>query len=429
MSIEIRLPDLSPTITEADLVKWHVQEGDAVSAGDIIAEIETDKAAVDIEAPAAGIVAQIVIREGTLAVAVGTVIAILDPDAPVIPDTSDAAENTRSTPAARGLADPATRPAPALAASNAQPEMTVQAETPPSGLLSTSALSESANITPLARRMAAQAGLDLTQVHGSSPDGRITRIDVESAASGKTTPPNIQPKTETAFEPPFDLQPLSRMRKTIARRLTHSKQQIPHFYLSVDCNVDALFALLKKTNDELADEPRLSLNDVVIKTAAAALGQVPAANASWSDEGIKLYRSVDISVAVAVEGGLITPVIRNANRKGLRVISAEMKELAAKARGGELRPDEYRGGTFSISNLGMYGIRQFDAVIDPPQACMLAIGAADERPVVRDGLVVTSTVMTCTLSADHRVLDGAVAAEFLTAFRQHVEEPVTTLFE
>ena len=475
MSIEIRLPALSPTMVEADLVQWHVTEGDTVSAGDIIAEIETDKAAADVQAPQAGTVARILVPEGTEGVEVDTVIALFEPAAGS--GTSCAAQRAPagSKPESIQL------PEPVGAAPDSSPQTMAHAETSVLAPDSRPGSFEPVNASPLALRMAAQLGLDLTQVPGSGPNDRITKADVEAAitgkpplperelATGRTSKSVVTPKstgTSKSVSPPsqggarggpvsppsqggargglvsppsqggarggepaFELKPLSKMRKAIARRLSHSKQTVPHFYMTVDCNLDQVVAFRNRFNDQLRGEFKLSLGDVIIKAAAAALGKVPAANASWSDQGIKLYRSVDISIAVAVDGGLITPIIRNAESKGLRAISMETKALAAAARQGKLRPEQYQGGTFTISNLGMYGIKQFQAIVDPPQACVLAVGMAEERPVVRNGTVEVSTLMSCTLSADHRVLDGALAAEFLCAFKQYIEEPVTMLIE
>jgi pyruvate dehydrogenase E2 component (dihydrolipoamide acetyltransferase) len=290
--------------------------------------------------------------------------------------------------------------------------------------------------------MASQAGLDLANVAGTGPNGRIVKADVEAALSGGGAPASAvaapsashavaQATPTTAgklpFEPDFELESLSTMRKTIARRLTESKQQIPHFYLTVDCEIDELLAMRKTLNDKADGAYKLSVNDMVIKAAAIALRRVPKANASWTDEGVKLYNSADISVAVAIEGGLITPVVRRADNKGLEAISSEMKSLSEKARDGKLGPEEYQGGTFSISNLGMYGIKEFSAVINPPQACILAVGAGAQQPVVKDGALAVATVMSCTLSVDHRAVDGAIGAEYLSAFKRLIEDPLSML--
>jgi pyruvate dehydrogenase E2 component (dihydrolipoamide acetyltransferase) len=291
--------------------------------------------------------------------------------------------------------------------------------------------------SPLARRMAQQSGVDLGGVNGSGPHGRIVKRDVEAAlgggapkaASAPAAMPARTPASAEAqpFEPEFDLQPLSSMRKIIAQRLQLSKQTIPHFYLTVDCQIDALLDLRKRLNDKADGAYKLSVNDLVIKICGLALRKVPAANASYTDQGLKLYKTADVAVAVAIDGGLITPIIRDAANKGLEQISAAMKDLAARAREGKLKPEEFQGGSFSISNLGMYGITQFDAVINPPQGAILAIGAGEQRPVVRNGALAVATMMTCTLSCDHRVVDGAVGAEFLKVFKAMVEEPMSML--
>ena len=419
MSITITMPALSPTMTEGTLAKWMVKEGDSVASGDIIAEIETDKATMEVEAIDEGTVAQILIPEGTEGVAVNTPIAIVleeGEDAGAIP----AAPAPVATPAAAPA--PAATPAPAPSASGGN------GKAPPAPV---TASGERVKASPLARRMAAQAGLDLTAISGSGPGGRIVKVDIEAAMTPRlASAPAVAAAAAAAagpHEPAFTLEPLSQMRKTIARRLSESKQTVPHFYLTVDCELDALLALRKSLNDKADGAYRLSVNDLVIKAVAVALKRVPAANASYGEEGLKLYHSADISVAVATERGLITPVIRNAGEKGLETISGEMKALAAKAQEGKLMPEDYLGGTFSISNLGMYGVKQFEAVINPPQACILAVGAGEERPVVKDGALAVATVMSVTLSVDHRAVDGAIGAEYLAAVKRLIEDPVTML--
>ena len=289
--------------------------------------------------------------------------------------------------------------------------------------------------------MAQQSGIDLGAISGSGPHGRVVKRDVEAALTGGTAQktaaapaamqmpqmPMMASAEAQPFEPEFELQPLSSMRRTIAQRLQLSKQTVPHFYLTVDCEIDALLDLRKRLNDKADGAYKLSVNDLIIKICGLALRKVPAANASYTDQGIKLYKSADISVAVAIDGGLITPIIRDAANKGLEAISSGMKDLAVRAREGKLKPEEYQGGTFSISNLGMFGIKQFDAVINPPQGAILAIGAGEPRPVVRDGALSVATVMTCTLSCDHRVVDGAIGAEYLAAFKAMIEEPMAML--
>ena len=427
MPIKILMPALSPTMTEGTLAKWMVKEGDEVGSGDVIAEIETDKATMEVEAVEEGRVGKLLVAEGTEGVQVNDTIALL-------------LEDGEDEGALEGAADSAPAPkaeAPAPAAP-AKPE-TPAAKPAPAAAPAAKADGDRVFASPLARRMAEQAGLDLSGVTGSGPNGRIVKADVEAAlAGGKASAPAAAaaaPAAATApksapgavgFEPEFDFERASNMRKVIAQRLTESKQTVPHFYLTVDCQIDTLLALRKDLNSR-SDAYKLSVNDLIIKASGVALRKVPAANASWTGDGVKLYRSADIAVAVAIEGGLITPVIRNAAGKGLETISNEMKELAAKARDGKLQPEEYQGGTFSISNLGMFGVKQFDAVINPPQGAILAVGAGEQRPVVRDGALAVATVMSVTLSVDHRAVDGAVGAEFLAAFKKLIEDPMTML--
>ncbi len=433
MPITITMPALSPTMTEGTLAKWLLKEGDAVRSGDMLAEIETDKATMEVEAVDEGVLARILVAEGTEGVPVNAPIAILleeGEDASVLEDATS--EPAAVTAPAAAPAAPAPVAAPVAATAPAAP-----------------AASAGGRIlaSPLARRMAGQAGLDLAAVNGSGPRGRIVKADIEAAmaaggapapAAAPTAAPVAAPVSAPAapapaaadaspFEGEFELQPLSTMRKTIARRMSESKREAPHFYMTVDCELDALLALRKDLNERAGDTFKLSVNDLVIKAAAVALMKVPAANAGYSDSGIKLYKSADISVAVASDRGLITPVIRNANGKGLEAISTEMRELAQKANDGKLMPEDYQGGSFSISNLGMYGVKQFDAVINTPQACILAVGAGEQRAVVKDGALAIATVMSVTLSVDHRVVDGAIGAQFLAAFKGLIQDPMTML--
>ncbi len=434
MPIKILMPALSPTMTEGNLAKWHVKEGDAVNAGDVIAEIETDKATMEVEAVDEGTVGRILVDEGAEGVAVNALIALLledGEDASALDSVADDAPAPAATPAPAPTAEAPAPAAPAPAAPAAAP-----APTAPAAPAAAPTNGARVFASPLARRMAAQAGLDLASMTGSGPKGRIVKSDVEAAISGGVPaaaaaaqrPPAAPISADAApFEPAFDLEPLSSMRKTIAQRLTEAKQTIPHFYLTVDCELDALLDLRKRLNEKADGAYKLSVNDLIIKACGVALRKVPAANASYTDEGIKLYQSADVAVAVAIDGGLITPVIRDAANKGLEAISAEMKDMAGRAREGKLAPEEYQGGTFSISNLGMFGIKQFDAVINPPQGAILAVGAGEQRPVVKDGALAVATVMSCTLSCDHRVVDGAVGAEFLKVFKAMIEEPFAML--
>jgi pyruvate dehydrogenase E2 component (dihydrolipoamide acetyltransferase) len=424
MPINILMPALSPTMTEGNLARWLKKEGDAIKAGDIIAEIETDKATMEVEAVDEGTLAKIVVPDGTQGVKVNDVIA-------VIAGEGEDAAAANATPVAKPAA-----PAPTLAAATpAAPSSKLQ---PAPVLPGASRIIAS----PLARRIAGQQGIDLAAVKGSGPNGRIVRADLAgapkvsaagttpAAAARATTAPAVSGAAQFG-EPEFDLVPHTSMRRTIARRLQESKQFVPHFYLTVDCDIDRLLKVREEINACAPKEGpgayKASVNDFVIKAAALALRQVPNANASWSDDGLKMYRTADVSVAVAIPGGLITPVLRNADQKRLSELSNEIKELAGRARLGRLKPEEYTGGSFSVSNLGMFGIRDFSAIINPPQACILAVGAGEERAVVRKGQLAAATMMTCTLSVDHRVVDGATGAEFLAAFKRLIEQPLGML--
>jgi pyruvate dehydrogenase E2 component (dihydrolipoamide acetyltransferase) len=411
MPVNILMPALSPTMTEGNLAKWLKKEGDIIKAGDVIAEIETDKATMEVEAVDEGTLGKIIIAAGAQGVKVNSLIALL------LNEGEDAsalsAVNTNATAAAP-------HPAPVIAApviAAAAP-----AATPPS----TANAGHRLLASPLAKRLAKEQGLDLKNIKGTGPHGRIIRADILVAAK---TPATVATPIAVSNEDPFAL-PLGKfdghttMRKVIARRLTESKQQVPHFYLEVDVELDALLALRKQINDREGATAKLSVNDFIIKATGMALEQVPAANASWTDAGVQYYSRADVSVAVAIPGGLITPIIKNAGQKRLVQISNEMKDLAARAKDGKLKPEEFQGGTFSLSNLGMFGVKSFSAIINPPQACILAVGAGEERPVVRKGALAVANVMTCTLSVDHRVVDGAVGAQWLAVFKKLVQSPL-----
>jgi len=447
MATNILMPALSPTMTEGRLAKWMKKEGDEVKAGDVIAEIETDKATMEVEAVDEGRLQKILVQEGTDGVPVNAPIAVLlgegeDPSAAPPPAPKPAAPAKPSAPAAAPIAaEPsAAAPArPAQAAASAAPAAPPAPARPAKG--------DRLFASPLARRMAADAGLDLKAISGSGPHGRIVKADVETAKSrGPSPQPAAVPAAAKVAAPaPAPAQaaaavaggiahhvvPHTSMRRAIARRLTESKQQVPHFYLTLDCEIDSLLKLRADLNGKSPEKGdgayKLSVNDFVIRAAAAALRKVPAANAAWSEEGIVMFDAVDISVAVAIPGGLITPIIRNADSKGLAATSTEMKSLAAKAREGKLKLEEFQGGTFSISNRGMYGIKDFAAVINPPQGAILAVGAGEQRPVVKAGALGIATIMSVTLSVDHRAVDGAVGAEYLAAFKRLVEDPITLL--
>ena len=417
MTIEILMPALSPTMTEGTLAKWHTGEGEKVAPGDIIAEIETDKATMEVEAVDGGTLSKILVPEGTAEVQVNQVIAVLlvdDEDSSALDAAVANAAKAKDDRATAEVVKPETQAA--TTSSSARAEATQPSSTQkPSG-------DKRMFVSPLARRLAAKAGLNLSLIRGSGPNGRIVKADVDAAVAAPAPARAPAPTKDADFE----LVPHTAMRKAIARRFTESKQTVPHFYLTVDCQIDQLLETRKELNSR-SDAYKISVNDMIIKMCAQALIEVPAANAAWSEEGARYFKSADIAVAVAVPGGLITPIIRGAHGKGLRTISNEMKELVGRAREGKLKPEEYEGGTFSVSNLGMFRIREFAAVINPPQACILAVGAGEKRPVVTDGALGIATVMTCTLSVDHRVVDGAVGAEYLAALRSLIESPLSLM--
>jgi pyruvate dehydrogenase E2 component (dihydrolipoamide acetyltransferase) len=443
MPIKILMPALSPTMTEGNLAKWLKQEGDAVKPGDVIAEIETDKATMEVEAVDEGTLGKILVPAGAQAVKVNEPIALLLEEgegAESLAAGAAAPAKPEAAPPKPAAANGAAAPAPA--APPPQPAAPPAAAAAPAAPPPAAAEAGRRFASPLARRMAAAAGLELGGLSGSGPNGRIVKSDIEAAlARGPAAPaapaapaqaaapaapaPSLPPPAVGL--PSFTEVPNSQMRKVIARRLAEAKREAPHFYLSLDCEIDALLRIRQELNGREGADYKLSVNDFVIRAAALALHKVPAANASWTEAAIRMFSQADISVAVAIPNGLITPVIRNAGAKGLAQISREMKELAGRAREGKLKPEEYQGGTFSISNLGMYGIKSFAAVINPPQGAILAVGAGEQRPVVKDGALAVATVMTCTLSVDHRVVDGAIGAELLAAFKKLIEDPLSML--
>ena len=427
MPIEIKMPALSPTMEEGKLARWLVKEGDTVSSGDIIAEIETDKATMEFEAVDEGVIASIAVAEGTEGVKVGTVIATL------AGEDEDAA-----APAAKPAAAKPDLPAASASPSPSAPTPAAPAQTAPQA--KAVATGERVIATPLARRIAANAGVDLATLSGSGPNGRIVKADVEAA--GAATPASktaaapiaapaiaVAPAALPDFGIPFTDAPLSGMRKTIARRLTESKQTVPHIYLTVDVRLDALLKLRAELNDALAPRGvKLSVNDMLIKALGVALVQVPACNVAFAGDTMRQYHRADISVAVSIPNGLITPIVTDAGSKALGQISTEMAALANRAKEGKLQPHEYQGGTASLSNMGMMGIKQFDAVINPPQGMILAVGAGEKRPwVMPDETLGVATVMSATGSFDHRAIDGADGAQLMTAFREFVEKPLGLL--
>jgi pyruvate dehydrogenase E2 component (dihydrolipoamide acetyltransferase) len=445
MPINITMPALSPTMEEGNLAKWLVKEGDKVAPGDVIAEIETDKATMEVEAVDEGVVAKIVVPAGTDAVKVNALIAILAEEGE---DVSAAAKGGDAAPAKAEAKAEAPKeekseaaPAPAAnAAPAAAPAPAAKAE--PSG--------ERVFASPLARRLAKEAGLDLSAVSGSGPRGRIVKSDIEktvasggakaapaTAAAAASAPAAAKGMSEEAvlklFEQgSYELVPHDGMRKTIAKRLQESKQTIPHFYVSVDCELDALMALraqLNAASPEKDGKPayKLSVNDMVIKALALALRDVPDANVSWTETNMVKHKHADVGVAVSIPGGLITPIVRQAELKSLSAISNEMKDLGKRAKERKLKPEEYQGGTTAVSNMGMMGVKSFSAVVNPPHATILAVGAGEQRAVVKNGEIKIANVMTVTLSTDHRCVDGALGAELLGAFKRYIENPMGML--
>jgi pyruvate dehydrogenase E2 component (dihydrolipoamide acetyltransferase) len=421
----VTMPALSPTMTEGKLSKWLVQEGDDVRSGDVIAEIETDKAVMEVEALDDGKITTIVIAEGTEGVAVGTTIA------EILGDGEDSALSSSPSPAKEA--------APASVASEAQEatpkeqpkEAPVAAPVAPVAKPTPVASSpvqsgERIFASPLARRIAEDRGIDLASLKGSGPRGRIIKSDLENVGATVTasTPQAVMPMQTGDDSSVIEH---TQMRKVIADRLQQSMQNSPHFYVNMDIDIGQMLTARKALNDHAPEGVKISVNDMIIKAAATALMRVPEVNASWEGTQTRRFHHADISVAVAIEGGLITPIIRHADEKGLKAISSEVAALAKKAHDGKLAPEEYTGGSFTISNLGMFGVTSFTAVINPPQAAILAIGAGEERAVVRNGQLAVATMMTATLSSDHRVIDGATAARFMKVFKDIVENPVLAL--
>nr|WP_303684138.1 pyruvate dehydrogenase complex dihydrolipoamide acetyltransferase [Brevundimonas naejangsanensis] len=419
---DILMPALSPTMEEGVLAKWHVKVGDTVSAGDVIAEIETDKATMEVEAVDEGEVLEILVPEGSEGVKVNTPIARLSGD--------DVA------PAPKKAAAPAEAPK-----AEAPKAEAPKAETAPAPAAPKSDDGGRIFASPLARRLAAQAGLDLKTVKGTGPHGRIVKRDVEAAGKGGAQPAaaaapatSAEPRKALSLaqmgiaDGTYDLIPLDGMKKAVARRMVDSVQNVPHFPLFIDVEIDQLMAVRAKVNKMLEPQGiKVSVNDFVIKAAALALKMVPEANASYTPEGIAMHHNADVSMAVAIDGGLITPIIKKAETKGLAQIATESKDLAKRARERKLKPEEFQGGTFSVSNLGMFGIKQFTSIINEPQGCIMSVGAGEQRPVVKDGQLAVATVMTVTLTCDHRVVDGATGARFLQAFKPLIEDPVAML--
>jgi pyruvate dehydrogenase E2 component (dihydrolipoamide acetyltransferase) len=446
MPINILMPALSPTMEKGNLAKWLKKEGDKVKSGDIIAEIETDKATMEVEAVDEGTIAKIVVAEGTADVPVNRVIAVLAGEGEDVKAAAAGAASGAPAPKPQAAAAPAKtespkaeapKPAPAAAPTAPKPQAAPQA--PSSG--------DRVFASPLARRLAKEAGIDVSRVQGSGPHGRIIARDVEGAKSGKgmkpagapaapLAAPSIAPSMSDAQvralfeEGSYEVVPHDGMRRTIAQRLTQSMQTIPHFYLTMDCNIGKLLEAREEINaaapknNEGKPAYKLSVNDFVLKALALALQRVPDSNVSWTEGGMLKHKHSDVGVAVAIPNGLITPIIRQAETKSLSTISNEMKDFAARARARKLKPNEYQGGTTAVSNLGMYGIKDFTAVINPPHATILAVGAGEERAIVKNGQIEAAHIMSVTLSCDHRAVDGALGAELIGAFKKLIENPV-----
>ena len=433
MPIQILMPALSPTMTEGTLAKWLIEEGDKVSAGDLIAEIETDKATMEIEAVEEGTLARILVPEGTENVPVNQAIALMLEEG----EDKQALEGFKAAAPPAATPPPAAPQAVAAAPAPVPPPAMVPAPAPPAAPSQANGQGGRIMVSPLAKRMAEQAGIALSGLAGSGPGGRIVKADIETAlkspaAAGVPALPAMPGPPAPGAEP--TLIPHSGVRKIIAARLSEADRDVPQFYLTIDCRIDRLLAARKEINeaapvDAETGKPayRVSVNDMVIKAAAAALGRVPAVNAAWSDAAVIRYNTIDVAVAVAITDGLITPIIRHADRKGLAAISAEMKALAGRAKDGKLMPEEYQGGGFTVSNLGMFGIKDFTSIVNPPQACILAVAAGEPRAVVHDGAVAVRTVMSVTLTCDHRVVDGATGATWLQAFKGFIEAPARML--
>lgn len=440
MAVKILMPALSPTMTEGTLAKWLMKEGDEVSSGDVMAEIETDKATMEFEAVDEGVIAKILVPDGTEGVAVNTPIAILAEEGESAEDAIASAGDGAPKPEAKSEPAPAAKepakPAPAQSAAPAA-----------------AAKGDRIFASPLARRMAANEGLDLAQLNGSGPHGRIVKRDIEKAlteGTGKAAAapapqaqaaaaPAAKPAAASAppvlsaddpifkMLPPSESVPHTGMRKTIAKRLTESARDIPHFTLQVDVEIDKLLAMRKQLNERDGADYKISVNDFIVKATALALTRVPDCNVAYTDSAILKFKQVDMAIAVAIDGGLITPIIKNCAAKGLATISKEAKELAAKARDGKLAPEEYQGGTFTISNLGMFGVKSFTSIINPPQGGILSVGAGEQRPVVKDGALSLATVVTLSLAVDHRCIDGATGAALVKELKALIEDPIALM--
>ncbi|HCY56776.1 MAG TPA: pyruvate dehydrogenase complex dihydrolipoamide acetyltransferase [Oceanicaulis sp.] len=453
MAIEVLMPALSPTMEEGTLSRWLVKEGDEVKSGDVIAEIETDKATMEVEAVDEGRVGKILVEGGSEGVKVNAVIAVLleeGEDESAVKDVQSSASQ-KPAPKDEGKGKESKSSETPAERSESRGREQDKDEVPDraksaSGSSSQKGEGSRLKASPLAKRMAEQEGLDLASLEGSGPNGRIVKRDIEAAlkdgapkaakadsapetkaAPAKTEPGKISVASLNLEEGTYEIVPLDGMRKTIARRMTASFRDVPHFPLSIDLELDALLKLRSELNAKAPEGVKVSVNDMLIRACALALTSVPESNASYTDEGLVMHKHADVAVAVAIDGGLITPVIKKAETKGLAKISEEMKDLAARARERKLKPEEFQGGTFSISNLGMMGIKSFASIINEPQGMILSVGAGEKRAVVKNDALAIATVMTITLTCDHRVVDGATGAKFLEALKPLVEDPVTML--
>ena len=453
MPIEILMPALSPTMEEGTLSKWFVKEGDTVNSGDVLAEIETDKATMEVEAVEEGVIAKLLVSGGSEGVKVNAPIAILleeGEDESDLEGFGGGGEKPKTETEKSAHPDESREPVPQTPSSKTLDPVVQRGERE-----NIKSSGDRIKASPLAKRIAKDAGLDLASISGSGPNGRIIKADVEAAisapaskaapqASAQTAAPQAGAATSQEVGMPlgggaeyltkrgivagtYDLEPLNGMRRTIAKRLTESNVNVPDFPLTVDCEIDALLKMRKELNAQAPEGVKISVNDMLIRASALALKHVPKANASFTPDGIAYHHNADVAVAVAIDGGLITPIVRGANNKGLSTISVEMKDLAARARTMKLKPQEYQGGTFSISNLGMMGIREFGSIINEPHGMILSVGAGGPRPVVKDGAIAVATVMTVTLTCDHRVVDGALGAEWLQHFKRYVQQPITMM--
>ena len=443
MPIEILMPALSPTMEEGTLSKWLIAEGDVVRSGDIMAEIETDKATMEVEAVEEGKVAKLLVAAGSEGVKVNAPIAILleeDEDASALegytPGTSSAPQPSPVSPAEAGVSSK----------KSAEPDA---GDPRLRGEQNNGSGGTRIKASPLAKRLAAEAGLDLTSISGSGPNGRIIKADIEAAKAGGAAKPAAAPQsaapvtstevgavrsggadylTKLGVEAgTYDLIPLNNIQKIVAKRLADSNNNVPDFPLTIDCEIDELLKMRKELNAQAPEGVKVSVNDMLIRASALALKHVPEANVSYTPDGVAMHKHADVAVAVAIDGGLITPIVRAAENKGLSTISSEMKDLASRARDRKLKPQEYQGGTFSISNLGMMGIKEFGSIINEPQGMILSVGAGAPRPVVKDGAIAVATVMTVTLTCDHRVVDGALGTKWLQHFKRYVETPITMM--